>query len=69
MNFLAKVIASYIAVSRNEKKRRRKKFLLSDILENPEKFVFITYIEDDEWVIRAKRKEKYDAELQKAKND
>lgn len=69
MNFLAKIIGSYLAASRSEKKRKRKKFLLSDILENPENFVFITYIEDDEWIIRAKRKEKYDAEIQKTNPD
>lgn len=58
MNFIAKVLAHCIVKMRGEKKER--KFLVADILDNPEDFVLTAYIEKDELFVRVKRKEKKD---------
>lgn len=55
MNFVAKVLAHCIVKMRTEKKKR--KFLIADILDNPEDFVLTAYIESDELIVRLKRKD------------
>lgn len=55
MNFVAKVLAHCIVRMRDKKKT--KKFLVNEILENPEDFVLTAYIEQEELVVKVKRKE------------
>lgn len=55
MNFVAKVLAHCIVKMKKEKKQR--KFLIADILDNPEDFVLTAYIEKDELFVRVKRKD------------
>lgn len=55
MNFMAKVLGNCIVKMGKEKKK--KKSLLMDIFENPDDFVLTAYVEDDELIVRLKRKE------------
>lgn len=55
MGFMAKVLARCICAG--GKKKEKRKFLISDILQSPEDFMLTAYIEHDELFIRVKRKE------------
>lgn len=57
MNFIAKVLAHCIVNMKNENEKKKKKFLLADILNNPEEFMLTAYIEKEELVVRVKRKD------------
>lgn len=54
MNFLARILAS--CLTKNKGQKKPKKWLIGDMLERPEDFMLTAYIENDELIVRVKRK-------------